>query len=38
VSTRASVEVEGAIEKDWRKSQPIKPGGVYPAKEFCSQW
>ncbi len=26
------------IPGDWRaKSKPIKPGGVYPAKELCSQ-
>ena len=26
------------IPRDWRaKSKPIKPGGVYPAKELCSQ-
>ena len=26
------------VSGDWRaKSKPIKPGGVYPAKELCSQ-
>lgn len=34
----SQIEDEVLPKSDWRKkSKPIKPGGVYPAKENCSQ-
>eukprot|EP00271_Cylindrocystis_brebissonii_P010078 TRINITY_DN2617_c0_g1_i1.p1 TRINITY_DN2617_c0_g1~~TRINITY_DN2617_c0_g1_i1.p1 ORF type:complete len:591 (+),score=49.20 TRINITY_DN2617_c0_g1_i1:133-1905(+) len=37
-SSEKQATVEAARKDNWReRSRPIKPGGVYPAKEHCSQ-
>ena len=33
----ANSKRKSKVREDWReKARPIKPGGVYPAKEHCS--
>ena len=36
VRVRCAVEAPSTPRADWRKARPIRPGGVYPAKENCS--
>ncbi|XP_031503389.1 7-hydroxymethyl chlorophyll a reductase, chloroplastic [Nymphaea colorata] len=37
-SIRGERKTSGEVREDWReKSRPIRPGGVYPAKDHCSR-
>ncbi|BAT96207.1 7-hydroxymethyl chlorophyll a reductase [Vigna angularis] len=38
ICSSSSKDTDSSLRKDWRKkSKPIPPGGIYPAKDHCSR-